>query len=51
MRRSVAFSASHSLAESLEREGEGMRLTGASADHRAAVDAFLAKRAAEYTGR
>jgi 2-(1,2-epoxy-1,2-dihydrophenyl)acetyl-CoA isomerase len=51
MRRSVAFSASHSLAESLEREGEMMRLTGASADHRAAVDAFLAKRAAEYTGR
>lgn len=51
MRQSVAYSASHSLAESLEREGETMRLTGASADHRAAVDAFLAKRAPEYTGR
>jgi 2-(1,2-epoxy-1,2-dihydrophenyl)acetyl-CoA isomerase len=51
IRASVAFSASHSLADSLEFEGEQMRRTGATQDHRAAVEAFLAKRPAEFTGR
>jgi 2-(1,2-epoxy-1,2-dihydrophenyl)acetyl-CoA isomerase len=50
MRRSVAFSASHTLAESLEQEAEMMRLTGASRDHKAAVDAFLAKQPPDFTG-
>ncbi|HYP45252.1 MAG TPA: enoyl-CoA hydratase-related protein [Propionibacteriaceae bacterium] len=51
IRRSVAYSATHTLAESLEFEGEQMRRTGASQDHQAAVDAFLAKRSPEFTGR
>jgi 2-(1,2-epoxy-1,2-dihydrophenyl)acetyl-CoA isomerase len=50
IRRAVAFSAGHPLAESLEREGEYMALTGASVDHRAAVDAFLAKEQPTFTG-
>ena len=50
IRRAVAFSAGHPLAESLEREGAYMALTGASADHRAAVDAFLAKQPPTFTG-
>jgi 2-(1,2-epoxy-1,2-dihydrophenyl)acetyl-CoA isomerase len=44
IRHSVAFSATHPLAESLEFEGHQMRTTGASQDHHAAVDAFLARR-------
>lgn len=51
IRRSVAYSATHPLEEALTFEGEQMRQTGASQDHRAAVDAFLAKRAVEFTGR
>ncbi|GAA2110575.1 enoyl-CoA hydratase-related protein [Microlunatus panaciterrae] len=43
IRRSVAFSAGHPLAESLEFEASMMQRTGASGDHRAAVEAFLAK--------
>jgi 2-(1,2-epoxy-1,2-dihydrophenyl)acetyl-CoA isomerase len=50
IRRAVAFSASHSLAQSLEFEGELMRLTGSSQDHRAAVEAFLAKQRPTFTG-
>lgn len=51
IRQSVSFSATHTLAESLDYEGEMMRRTGASEDHHAAVDAFLAKRSPEFTGR
>lgn len=51
IRRAVAFSAGQPLAESLATEGEYMALTGASADHRAAVDAFLAKEKPTFTGR
>lgn len=51
MRRAVAFAAAHPLEESLEVEAVGMRTTGASADHRAAVDAFLAKRPPGFSGR
>jgi 2-(1,2-epoxy-1,2-dihydrophenyl)acetyl-CoA isomerase len=51
MRRAVAFSAAHPLEESLEVEAVGMRITGASADHRAAVEAFLAKEPASFSGR
>ncbi len=51
IRRAIAFSAGHSLTESLSLEGELMGLTGRSADHQSAVEAFLAKEAPVFTGR
>ncbi|TWE09356.1 enoyl-CoA hydratase/isomerase family protein [Rudaeicoccus suwonensis] len=50
MRRAVEFSATHTLAESLAHEAELMTATGSTDDHHAAVDAFLNKRAPEFTG-
>jgi 2-(1,2-epoxy-1,2-dihydrophenyl)acetyl-CoA isomerase len=50
IRQSVAFSAGHSLEESLEFERDKMALTGATDDHRAAVAAFLAKEQPTFTG-
>jgi 2-(1,2-epoxy-1,2-dihydrophenyl)acetyl-CoA isomerase len=47
----LAYSATHSLDESLVREGEMMSRTGATEDHREAVTAFLAKQQPEFTGR
>jgi len=51
MRQSVNYAASHDFASSLAFEGEKMNLTGASADHRRAVDAFLAKEKPSFEGR
>lgn len=51
IRRAVAFSTTHDLSASLAHEGEQMNRTGASADHRVAVDAFLAKQKPAFTGR
>jgi 2-(1,2-epoxy-1,2-dihydrophenyl)acetyl-CoA isomerase len=51
IRRAVAYSAGHTLTESLAQEGELMSLTGASEDHAAAVSAFLSKQTPVYTGR
>ena len=51
IRHSLAFSASHSLAESLEFEGGQMRRTGATEDHRLAVESFLGKQSPTFTGR
>jgi 2-(1,2-epoxy-1,2-dihydrophenyl)acetyl-CoA isomerase len=51
IRRAVAFSATHDLAEALAHEAVLMSETGASADHRAAVEAFLAKTPAVFHGR
>lgn len=51
VRRAVAYSATHTLAESLDHEATLMDLTGASADHAAAVAAFLAKRPPVFEGR
>src|SRR3954469_16252642 len=51
MRRSVAFAASHTFEEALELEGRMMTRTGATADHRTAVDAFLAKEKPVFSGR
>ncbi|WP_256837945.1 enoyl-CoA hydratase/isomerase family protein [Ornithinimicrobium faecis] len=51
VRRAVAFSATHELAESLEHEAELMASTGASADHKTAVAAFLAKEKPVFEGR
>ena len=50
IRRSVAHSASHNLADALAHEADMMRLTGSSADHRDAVAAFLAKQAPTFAG-
>jgi 2-(1,2-epoxy-1,2-dihydrophenyl)acetyl-CoA isomerase len=50
IRRAVAFSAGHPLAESLTHEAEQMDRTGTSGDHAAAVAAFLAKERPVFTG-
>jgi 2-(1,2-epoxy-1,2-dihydrophenyl)acetyl-CoA isomerase len=50
IRRAVAFSAGHDLATALEHEADLMATTGATADHRAAVEAFLAKQPPTFTG-
>jgi 2-(1,2-epoxy-1,2-dihydrophenyl)acetyl-CoA isomerase len=51
IRRAVAASSGQDLAGALANEAELMTLTGASADHRAAVDAFLAKEKPVFEGR
>jgi 2-(1,2-epoxy-1,2-dihydrophenyl)acetyl-CoA isomerase len=51
IRQSVNFSSTHDFASSLAFEGEKMNFTGASADHRRAVDAFLAKEKPTFEGR
>lgn len=51
VRRAVEFSATHTLAESLAHEAELMASTGSTQDHRAAVDAFLAKEKPTFEGR
>ena len=43
IRQSVAYAASHTFAEALELESAMMQRTGATEDHRAAVNAFVAK--------
>ncbi|MGZ6804019.1 MAG: enoyl-CoA hydratase/isomerase family protein [Nocardioidaceae bacterium] len=51
IRRSVQHSAGHGLASSLEFEAEMMALTGATADHRNAVAAFVAKEKPVFEGK
>ncbi len=51
IRRSVEFSATHDFATSLGFEAEMMALTGATEDHRNAVDAFVAKEKPVFKGR
>jgi 2-(1,2-epoxy-1,2-dihydrophenyl)acetyl-CoA isomerase len=50
IRQSVNYSASHSFTESLAFEGTKMNQTGARDDHRRAVEAFLTKTKAQFTG-
>lgn len=50
IRQSVAFAAGHSFEESLEVESAMMQKTGATADHRAAVAAFVAKQQPVFQG-
>ena len=51
IRRAVAFSQGHGLADSLEHEAGLMSSTGATADHRAAVEAFVGKQKPVFEGR
>jgi 2-(1,2-epoxy-1,2-dihydrophenyl)acetyl-CoA isomerase len=51
IRRALAYSAGTDLADAVAHEAGLMALTGGSSDHRAAVDAFLAKEKPTYTGR
>ncbi|MBS2963637.1 enoyl-CoA hydratase/isomerase family protein [Actinocrinis puniceicyclus] len=51
LKASVHYGAGHTLAETLEFEDEMQSRCGATADHREAVDAFLAKRAANFQGK
>jgi len=50
IRRSVAYSASHSFEESLAFEAEMMQQTGATDDHRRAVASFVAKETPTFQG-
>ncbi|WP_327288905.1 enoyl-CoA hydratase/isomerase family protein [Streptomyces sp. NBC_01198] len=51
IKEALAFSAAHPLAAALDREAELQSAAGASADHREAVNAFLAKRAPHFQAR
>ncbi|MFD7614464.1 enoyl-CoA hydratase/isomerase family protein [Streptomyces sp. NPDC059828] len=51
IKESLAFGASHSLAETLEKEDEVQSRAGASEDHGIAVQAFLNKEKPKYLGR
>lgn len=51
IRRALAFSATHTIDESLAFEAEMMQLTGETHDHRGAVEAFLGKRKPRFDGR
>ncbi len=51
MRRAVAYAGGHSLEEALEFESSMMALTGSTADHAAAVAAFVEKRKPAFEGR
>ncbi|GAA2997062.1 2-cyclohexenylcarbonyl CoA isomerase [Streptomyces fulvorobeus] len=51
LKASMAYGASHTLSETLEKEDELQTRAGASQDHTIAVRAFLAKERPEYLGR
>ncbi|HEY2877057.1 enoyl-CoA hydratase-related protein [Nocardioides sp.] len=51
MRQSLAFAADHTFLEAVEFESAQMTRTGQTADHAAAVDAFLAKEKPVFEGR
>ncbi|MEV4556146.1 enoyl-CoA hydratase-related protein [Kitasatospora sp. NPDC049285] len=51
IKESLAYGASHSLDELLDKEDELQTLAGNSEDHQIAVDAFLAKRKPDFVGR
>jgi len=51
VRQSIAYSASHTLAEALAFEATKMQLTGDTEDHRNAVASFVAKEKPTFTGK
>jgi 2-(1,2-epoxy-1,2-dihydrophenyl)acetyl-CoA isomerase len=50
VRQSIAYSATHTLAEALEFEATQMQRTGATEDHAGAVKSFVAKERPTFTG-
>lgn len=50
IRQAVSYASSRPLSEALVFEGEMMRRTGGTEDHRRAVESFLAKRRPEFNG-
>jgi 2-(1,2-epoxy-1,2-dihydrophenyl)acetyl-CoA isomerase len=50
IRQALAYSATHSLEESLAYEGELMRSTGSTEDHHNAVNAFVTKQRPQFLG-
>ncbi len=50
MKQNLAFSETHSLAESLDHEARNQRLAGMTKDSREAVQAFLEKREPRFVG-
>jgi 2-(1,2-epoxy-1,2-dihydrophenyl)acetyl-CoA isomerase len=51
IKEALAFAATHTLAESLEKEAELQAWLGKTADHRAATTAFVSKQQPVYEGR
>lgn len=51
VKASLAYASTHSLSETLDFEGEMMARTGASTDHRNAVQSFVAKERPSFEGR
>lgn len=51
VRQSIAYSASHTLAEALEFEAGKMQSTGSTTDHRNAVASFVAKQKPTFEGK
>ncbi|GAB2594537.1 enoyl-CoA hydratase/isomerase family protein [Kribbella endophytica] len=51
VRQSIAYSASHTLAEALEFEAGKMQSTGSTTDHRNAVASFVAKQKPVFEGK
>jgi 2-(1,2-epoxy-1,2-dihydrophenyl)acetyl-CoA isomerase len=51
LRQSVEYASGHDFAEAVAFESTQMTLTGATADHAAAVAAFLAKEKPAFEGR
>jgi 2-(1,2-epoxy-1,2-dihydrophenyl)acetyl-CoA isomerase len=51
MRQSLAYAADHTFTEAVANESAQMTRTGQTADHAAAVDAFLAKEKPAFEGR
>ncbi|MBW1602946.1 enoyl-CoA hydratase/isomerase family protein [Streptomyces sp. JJ66] len=51
MKEALAYGASHSLAETLDKEAALQLRVGGSADHRIAVEAFVRKEPPRFTGR
>jgi 2-(1,2-epoxy-1,2-dihydrophenyl)acetyl-CoA isomerase len=50
IKESLLYGSSHTLSESLEKEADLQERLGASADHRSATEAFVAKQAPVYHG-